>query len=125
MSSSVPAPITIDAFGTGKGSGRLHGRRVSVYIAGMFILELAFTDDPRRLEGRPGHRDRLVELHADGRLVMAGPLENDSGAVLVFNTDRDELTQIMGADPYYTGPGVEVISIREWVPIVGAPPAHD
>ena len=64
-------------------------------------------------------------MHADGRLAMAGPLENDSGAVLVFNTDRDELTKIMGADPYYTGPGVEVISIREWLPIVGAPSARE
>ncbi len=91
----------------------------------MFILELAFTDDPRRLEGRPGHRGRLVALHADGRLAMAGPLESDSGAVLVFNTDRDELTQIMGEDPYYTGPGVEIISIREWLPIVGAPPPRN
>jgi uncharacterized protein YciI len=91
----------------------------------MFILELAFTDDPGRLEGRPGHRERLVALHAEGRLAMAGPLENDSGAVLVFNTDRDELTQVMGADPYYTGPGVEIISIREWLPIVGAPPARN
>ncbi|MBA2478890.1 MAG: hypothetical protein H0V38_09840, partial [Sporichthyaceae bacterium] len=52
----------------------------------MFILELEFDGDERRLAARPAHRDRLLALHASGRLVLAGPWEDDSGAVLVFNT---------------------------------------
>lgn len=86
----------------------------------MFVVELTFDDDPRRLAARPAHRDRLAALHADRKVVLAGPLADDSGALLVFRADRAELDHIMAADPYYTTPGVTVTSLREWKPVVGA-----
>ena len=86
----------------------------------MFILELEFDGDERRLAARPAHRDRLLALHASGRLMLAGPWEDDSGAVLVFNTDRAGLDHALAADPYYSTPGVRVKSVREWSPVVGA-----
>lgn len=91
----------------------------------MFVLELEFTDDQHRLAARPAHRARLLALHAEGRLVMAGPWADDTGAVLVFDTDRAGAEEIMSADPYYATPGVQLKSLREWQPIVtpSAPPA--
>lgn len=86
----------------------------------MLILELAFTPDPERLAARPAHRDRLTRLHAEGRLVAAGPWADDSGAVLIFDVDRPELAEIMAADPYYGTAGVRVHAVREWAPLVGA-----
>ena len=37
----------------------------------MYALELAFSDDPARLEGRPAHRDRLAALRDAGKLLAA------------------------------------------------------
>ncbi len=85
----------------------------------MYLLELEFTDDPRRLDARPAHRDRLLRLHREGRLVMAGPWEDDSGAALVFDTDRAGAEEILADDPYYSAPGVRVVALRGWNPIVG------
>lgn len=88
-------------------------------MAGVIILELEFTDDPRRLAARPAHRERLLALHAAGTLVLAGPWADDTGAVLVFDAARDEVERIVSDDPYYAAPGVRVRSVREWRPIVG------
>jgi uncharacterized protein YciI len=85
----------------------------------MFVLELSFDDDPRRLAARPAHRERLAELHAAGRLVMAGPWQDDSGALLVFRASSADMDAILAADPYYTTPGVTVSALRHWHPIVG------
>jgi uncharacterized protein YciI len=85
----------------------------------MYVLELSFTDDSRRLEARPAHRDRLQRMYSDGVLLSAGPWVDDSGALLVFATDRDQVEQLMADDPYYTTPGVTVVALREWQPVVG------
>ena len=84
----------------------------------MFVLELEFTGNPHRLAARPAHRVRLHALQAGGQLVLAGPWADDTGAVLVFDTDRAGAEEIMSADPYYATLGVQVKSLREWQPIV-------
>ena len=85
----------------------------------MFVLELTFDDDPRRLAARPAHRKQLAELRAAGRLVLAGPWQDDSGALLVFRASSADMDAILAADPYYTTPGVTVSALRRWRPIVG------
>lgn len=82
----------------------------------MITVELAFDDDPRRLAARPAHRQRLVELHERGMLVLAGPWADDSGALLVFDADRSEVDRELAADPYYAT--VRVVALRERRPIV-------
>jgi uncharacterized protein YciI len=73
------------------------------------------------LAARPAHRERLAALQAQGRLLAAGPWDDESGALLVFRADRDGVREIMDADPYYTTPGVTVVSLRQWRPVVGRP----
>ncbi|MEU3193361.1 YciI family protein [Streptomyces sp. NPDC006992] len=85
----------------------------------MLILELAFTDGPERLAARPAHRKQLACLHERGKLVAAGPWTDDSGAALIFDVSRRELDALLSADPYYRTPGVRVVSVREWAPVVG------
>lgn len=81
----------------------------------MWIVELAFTADPERLAARPAHRQRLTELHGRGLVRMAGPLADDSGAVIVFDTDdRAEVDRELAADPYYRTAGVTVHQVRPW-----------
>jgi uncharacterized protein YciI len=84
----------------------------------MYALELAFSDDPARLERRPAHRERLAALREDGKLLAAGPYADDTGALLLFRVDtRAEADEIVAADPYYSGPGVSVVSLKEWNPV--------
>lgn len=84
----------------------------------MFAVQLTFTDDPARLEHRPAHRERLAALAADGRLLVAGPYADESGALLVFLVEtRDDLDAIMTADAYYSAPGVTVSDVHEWTPV--------
>ncbi|MFC7545452.1 YciI family protein [Plantactinospora sp. GCM10030261] len=87
----------------------------------MICVELTFTDDPARLAVRPAHRDQVAALHERGDLLLAGPWADDSGALLIFDVDRDRLTEIMAADPYYETPGVTVASIRRWRPLQEVP----
>lgn len=53
---------------------------------------------------------------------MAGPWPDDSGALLVFDTDEAGVDEIMAGDPYYRAPGVTVVSVRSWQPIVSGQP---
>ncbi|MFE7166435.1 YciI family protein [Streptomyces sp. NPDC057616] len=87
----------------------------------MLAVELAFTPAPERLAARPAHRATLARLHTQGHLLAAGPWSDDTGALLLFTADRDQLEKILDTDPYYRRtPGVEIRAIREWTPIVGA-----
>src|SRR6478735_1601852 len=87
-------------------------------MANMYAVQLAFSDDPARLEHRPGHRERLAGLADEGRVLAAGPWTDESGALLVFLVDdREALDAILDADAYYTGPGVTIAGIHEWYPV--------
>jgi uncharacterized protein YciI len=88
----------------------------------MYALELSFSDDPARLEGRPAHREQLTALRDAGTLLAAGPYADESGALLLFRVEtRHEAEAIVAADPYYSGPGVTVASLKEWTPVTLAP----
>jgi hypothetical protein len=85
----------------------------------VFVLELSFGPEPERLAARPAHRDLLQKLRGDGKLVMAGPFPDDSGALLLFDVpDAGALDEILAEDAYYRTPGVTVVSRREWNPII-------
>jgi hypothetical protein len=84
----------------------------------VYVLELAFSDDPARLEARPAHRRLIQELHDQGVVVMAGPFADESGALVIFDVpDREAVDRIIAQDPYYKAPGVTIVSCREWSPI--------
>ncbi len=87
----------------------------------MFVVELRFTEHQDRLSARPAHRERLQELHAAGTLMAAGPWRDDSGALLLFDVgSHEELRDLMADDPYYSTPGVTVLSIRDWAPVASS-----
>ena len=47
----------------------------------MFVVELAFGEDQERLAARPAHRERLLHLHEEGILRLAGPFVDDRRCV--------------------------------------------
>lgn len=87
-----------------------------------YAVELAFDpdDNERRLELRPAHRESLKGLFERGILKMSGPWEDDSGALLIFETDAEGIERILADDPYFGAPGVTVAGVHRWQPIVGA-----
>ena len=52
-------------------------------MASMYAVQLAFSDDPARLEHRPGHRERLARLADEGRLLAAGPWTDPENALRI------------------------------------------
>jgi uncharacterized protein YciI len=83
----------------------------------MVVVELAFTDNPARLELRPRHRELLTELHAAGEVMVAGPFDDGSGSMVVFTTSRDRVDEVLKMDPYYSVDGVTVVGVRELTPL--------
>ncbi|MGH9249535.1 MAG: YciI family protein [Acidimicrobiales bacterium] len=63
----------------------------------------------------------MQRLHAEGRLVTSGPFADDTGALLVYRVEsRDQLDDVLDADPYTAADVVTRVGIREWVPIIPA-----
>lgn len=88
----------------------------------MFALELAFDGTPHRLALRPGHRDLMHSLNEAGKVIGSGPWADDSGALVVLDVaTRAEADEIVAADPYFSAPGVTVVSLREWKPVTVSP----
>jgi uncharacterized protein YciI len=96
------------------------GRRARLGV--MFVVELMFgINRDERLSVRPAHREYLAELAVAGKLVVAGPWANDTGAMLILDVaDRAELDQILDADPYTPAKVIAEVRIREWSPITGS-----
>ena len=92
----------------------------TAYGVGMFVVELAFTDHPSRLELRPRHRELLTELHEAGELLDAGPFEDNSGSMCLFTTTRERVDAALAADPYFSCAGVRLVAIRELTTLFGS-----
>ena len=86
----------------------------------MIAVITSFTDDPARLALRTQHRELLAEMHEEGILIAAGPFGDQSGALLLFETDDvAEVKAAMARDPYYSVPGVSVVTIQPWTVVAG------
>jgi uncharacterized protein YciI len=85
----------------------------------MWIIEIALEPTDERLAARPEHRRTLSALHEDGIVRMAGPLADDSSAIIILDVDaRSEVDDVLEHDPYYQTPGVTVTGVREWAPFL-------
>ena len=85
----------------------------------MFVVELALTDDPRRLAARPAHRELLARLRDEGLVMMAGPFADDSEAIVILDLpDVAAVERFLADDAYYTTPGVTVVRKVEWAPVI-------
>ena len=72
-------------------------------------------------EVRPRHREWLSERAADGVCKIAGPLADDSGAVMIFEAAAEEdLTKILDTDPYHLEGALAERAVREFNPVLGA-----
>ena len=82
----------------------------------IFVVQSKYHEehDSERLAARPAHRDWLARLHKEGIIVNAGPLADESGAILMFDvSSAQELTKYLTDDPYPTA-SLSYMVLGEW-----------
>ena len=85
----------------------------------MWVIQLTLYPTPERLAARPAHRHRLALLHEQGIVRMAGPFDDDSGALIILDVDtRQDVENLMSKDPYFATPGVKIASVSCWRPFI-------
>ena len=85
-----------------------------------FMLTYGYNDTPLRAERRPDHMEHLATLEAAGSVVLAGPLADLSGGIIVFQADSLEAVEALVAqDPYTQHDVTKDRQLREWKITVG------
>jgi uncharacterized protein YciI len=87
-----------------------------------FAVEWVFGEDQEgRLAVRPAHREYLGGLVERGVLLVSGPWEDQTGALLVYEVaDEAELREVLAADPYTRAGVVAETRVHEWQTVMGA-----
>ena len=64
---------------------------------------------------RPAHRSYARTIEANGKLIMAGPFADDSGALFIYRAQsKDEAMALVLADPYHAEGVFETYALSEW-----------
>jgi uncharacterized protein len=81
-----------------------------------FAAIIEYTPDKSKIaEFRPPHREYLMGLKKDGKVALAGPLADDSGAVIVYEAaSKEETEQLMKNDPFAKGGVFVAWKILAW-----------
>lgn len=80
-----------------------------------FVLEYRYADLDARARVRPDHLAYLKALYEDGTVVLAGPVGDGSGAMMVLQVgSEEEAERVVKNDPYtLAGVGVDH-ALRPW-----------
>jgi uncharacterized protein YciI len=81
-----------------------------------FAVETVYTPDLERLQAvRPEHRDYLIRLAEEGKVLAGGPFADGRSGFAVYHVaDTDELDRLLAADPYTTKEIAVSRAVREW-----------
>lgn len=63
---------------------------------------IQYTSDSAKIaEARPAHREYLTRIKAEDKLVMSGPFEGDTGALIVYEAgSAEEAESLVDQDPF-------------------------
>ena len=88
-----------------------------------FVLEYRYADMDARARVRPDHLTFLQSLQEEGTVVLAGPVGDGSGAMMVLKVDsEEEARRIVQRDPYTAaGMGVDHV-LRPWNVVIPPQP---
>lgn len=85
-----------------------------------WVLEYRYADPDARARVRPDHLAYMTGLHEQGLVVMAGPVGDGGGALVVLRVESEEDVQQIIADDPYTAAGVSAGHvIRPWTVAIG------
>ncbi len=84
-----------------------------------FAAFITYADDPARIaEMRPAHRAYLSTLLDEGKLAVAGPFTDGSGALLVYEAETAEAARALAhADPFSQAAVFKHVELRPWTPV--------
>ena len=91
----------------------------------MILIQTVFKGDDVRLPLRPAHRELLQGLVQEGILLLGGPFEDASGGALLFDATRERVQSYIDSDAYMTCSDVEIVTFKEWQPMVGTQAATE
>lgn len=75
----------------------------------------------RRDEVRPDHRGWLADISEKGQLLVSGPYEDGSGALLLFKADdADALRDLLAQDPFAVEGLLAETNAVAWTPVSGS-----
>jgi len=84
-----------------------------------FVLEYRYADQDARARVRPDHLAYVQSLHEKGTVVLAGPVGDGSGAMMVLQAGSEEEARRIVRDDPYTAAGVGVDHVlRPWNVVV-------
>ena len=86
-----------------------------------FVLEYRYADMDARARVRPDHLAYLRSLFEEGTVVLAGPVGDGSGAMMVLEAgSEEEARRVVQHDPYTAaGVGVDHV-LRPWNVVIPA-----
>ena len=86
-----------------------------------YLLEYRYADMDARARARADHLDYLNALQANGTVVLAGPLADSSGAVMVLDVeDEAAVRDVIAGDPYTKANATADHRIRAWNVVIPA-----
>lgn len=86
----------------------------------LFLLTYGYNETDLRAERRDDHVAHLKQLHADGKLVAAGPYEDLTGGAILLNAeDQAAAEALVAADPYTQLEVTKDRYLRQWKVTVG------
>src|SRR5215218_7625254 len=93
----------------------------------LFAVLIEFTEDEDlRLRTRPVHREYLRSLLDVGKLAMSGPWADDTGALIIYETENmAEAEGILDGDPYRSAGVIANATLKEWRVVLRAPWSSD
>jgi uncharacterized protein YciI len=84
-----------------------------------YLLEYRYADQEERARVRPEHLTYMQRLHAEGSVVLAGPLADDTGAVVVLRaSDEAEARRLVARTRTPARASRPTSRLREWRVVV-------
>lgn len=90
----------------------------------LFAVQYTYTDDDDLVAAfRPEHREFLTALHAEGTLLLSGPLGGAPGGLLVVTAQTvEDALAALDADPFRREGVIIDRTAREWTVVIGELP---
>lgn len=86
-----------------------------------FVLEYRYADQDARARARPDHLAYMEGLAAAGTVVLAGPVGDGSGAMVVMHVDSEQdAWRVVEQDPYTAAAVAAEHQLRPWNVVVPA-----
>ena len=102
--------------------GSRKGQTVALFAA---LIEFTANEE-LRLQARPVHREYLRSLLDAGKLAMSGPWADDTGALIIYQTENmAEAERVLNEDPYRSAGVIANATLKEWRVVMRAPAPND